>query len=268
VPVYNAEKYLVRCLDSLTAQTLNNIEILCVNDGSTDKSGEILNRYAERDARIRIFHQANKGPGAARNLGLDNAMGKYILFCDADDTLEPDACRECFAVIKNDQVDMVVFNSNLIEVDRTSINNKNFKGEYVPSVGQNNKGVLRKIDCIKVSVLCNIWGYLFRADLINHYGLRFTHYKNGEDAIFLTAYLMVVNTGFALDKKLYNYFAYKGSLTEGVYGKFNPWVIRFKHLFILLAYIFKFSIKNGIPFKMIYVFYWLFCTFVSRIKIQ
>jgi glycosyltransferase involved in cell wall biosynthesis len=266
VPVYNAEKYLVRCLDSLTEQTLNEIEILCVNDGSTDKSAEILNRYAEKDTRIRIFHQENKGPGVARNLALDNVKGKYILFCDADDTLEPDACRECFAVMISNDVDMVVFNTNLIEVDRTSTNNKNFKGEYTLLVEQNNKGILRKIDCIKISILSNIWGYLYRTDLINHYSLRFTHYRNGEDTIFLQSYLMIVKTGFALDKKLYNYFAYKGSLTDAVYSKYNPWFIRFNNLLILLYNAFKFSIKNKIPFKIIYVFYWLFHTLISRFK--
>jgi glycosyltransferase involved in cell wall biosynthesis len=266
VPVYNAEKYLVRCLDSLIAQTLNEIEILCVNDGSTDKSVEILNNYAERDSRIRIFHQENKGPGAARNLALDNVKGKYILFCDADDTLEPDACRECSTTMENNKVDMVVFNSNLIEVDRISINNKNFKGEYIPLVDENNKGILCKIDCIRISILCNVWGYLFRSDLINYYGLRFTHHKIAEDTIFLQSYLMIVKKGFALDKKLYNHFAYKGSLVDVVYSKYHPWFIRFNHLPRLLMNTFSFSLKNKIPLNEIYVFYWLFNTFISRLK--
>jgi glycosyltransferase involved in cell wall biosynthesis len=238
-----------------------------VNDGSTDKSVDILNGYAERDSRIRILHQQNKGPGAARNLALDNVKGKYILFCDADDTLEPDACRECFTAMENNKVDMVIFNTNLIEVDRVSINNKNFKGEYVPLVVQNNKGMLRKIDCIKISILCNIWGYLYRTDLINRYGLRFTHYKNAEDTIFLQSYLMIVKTGFALEKRLYNYFAYKGSLTDIEYNKYHPWFIRFKNLLRLLANTFEFALKKiKKPFNEIYVIYWLCHTLISRFK--
>jgi glycosyltransferase involved in cell wall biosynthesis len=264
--VYNAEKYLVRCLDSLTAQTLNEIEILCVNDGSTDKSVEILDRYAERDSRIRIFHQENKGPGAARNLALDNAKGRYILFCDADDTLEPECCRECFTIIENYQVEMVVFNSNIIEVDRRSINNKNFKGDYIQLYRSNKSGMLYKTSLIKVSVLSKIWGYLFRTDLINHYNLRFAHYKSNEDAIFFQSYLMIVETGYALDKKLYNHFAHKGSLTDAVYSKYNPWEILFVNASVLLAHTFKFALKIKKPFKIIYVFYWLFNTFISRCK--
>jgi glycosyltransferase involved in cell wall biosynthesis len=215
---------------------------------------------------VHIFHQENKGPGAARNLALDNANGKYILFCDADDTLEPEACRECFVVIESNDVDMVVFNSNLIEVDRISINNKNFKGEYVPLVWQNNKRILNKMDCIKISVLSNVWSYLFRSDLINHYRLRFAPYKFNEDVIFLQSYLMITKSGYALKKRLYNHFAHKGSLVDTVYSKYNPWFIRFVNAFILVANTFKFSLKNKILFNEIYVFYWLCNTFISRLK--
>jgi glycosyltransferase involved in cell wall biosynthesis len=266
VPVYNAEKYLVRCLDALTAQTLNEIEILCVNDGSTDKSVEILNRYAERDSRVRIFNQENKGPGVARNLALDNAKGKYILFCDSDDTLEPDACRECFTAMENNKVDLVVFNSNLIEVDRVSISSKNIKGEYIPLVRSNNIGLLHKIDCINISILPYVWGYLFRTDLINRYALRFEPYRFSEDVIFLQSYIMIANSGYALEKRLYNHFAHKGSLVDAVYSKYNPWLIRFVNSCTLVASTFKFALKIKRPFSEIYVIYWLCHTLISRFK--
>lgn len=85
VPVYNVEKYLVRCLDSIVGQTYRNLEIILVNDGSTDNSGEICRQYAERDARIRLFTQENQGLSAARNTGLDHMNGEYIVFVDSDD---------------------------------------------------------------------------------------------------------------------------------------------------------------------------------------
>lgn len=80
VPVYNAEKYLHRCIDSILAQTFADFELLLIDDGSTDKSGEICDEYADKDARIRVFHKANGGVSSARNVGLDNALGEYICF--------------------------------------------------------------------------------------------------------------------------------------------------------------------------------------------
>lgn len=87
VPVYNVEKYLAECLDSICAQTLKNIEIICINDGSTDLSGDILAQYAARDSRIFVLNQENQGQSAARNNALDLARGKYISFVDSDDVI-------------------------------------------------------------------------------------------------------------------------------------------------------------------------------------
>ena len=85
VPVYNVEKYLSECLDSIINQTLKDIEVICVNDGSTDSSLSILQDYASKDDRIKIIDKKNEGLGYTRKVGLDNAIGDYILFCDSDD---------------------------------------------------------------------------------------------------------------------------------------------------------------------------------------
>lgn len=85
VPVYNVEKYLPRCIDSILAQTFKNFELLLIDDGSKDKSGEICDEYAKKDNRIKVFHKENGGVSSARNIGLDNANGEWICFCDADD---------------------------------------------------------------------------------------------------------------------------------------------------------------------------------------
>ena len=90
VPVYNAEKYLPACLDSLLAQSLTDFELLLVDDGSRDASGAICDEYAVRDSRIRVFHIPNGGVSAARNLGLDHARGEFVVFVDADDRVMPD----------------------------------------------------------------------------------------------------------------------------------------------------------------------------------
>lgn len=85
IPVYNVEKYLRRCLDSVIAQTYQKLEIICVDDGSIDDSGKICDQYAVRDARIKVIHQENQGLSAARNRGIDAADGEYIAFVDSDD---------------------------------------------------------------------------------------------------------------------------------------------------------------------------------------
>ena len=94
VPVYNSAHFLPRCLDSICTQTYRNLEIICVNDGSTDGSAAILDEYAARDARIKVIHQENAGVSVARNAGLDTATGEYVTFVDADDWLEPDMFEE------------------------------------------------------------------------------------------------------------------------------------------------------------------------------
>lgn len=113
VPVYNTEKYLSRCLDSICGQTYQNLELLCVNDGSTDGSASILEEYAAKDPRIHIFNQPNAGPATARNTGLQHAKGKWITGVDSDDYLEPDAYEYALKA-EAENVDIICFGTNII----------------------------------------------------------------------------------------------------------------------------------------------------------
>ena len=108
VPVYNVEKYLHRCLDSVIAQTYQNLEIICVDDGSIDESGRICDQYAVRDARIKVIHQENQGLSAARNRGLDVAEGEYIAFVDSDDYILEDMYKKMLDKLLNYNVDLCV----------------------------------------------------------------------------------------------------------------------------------------------------------------
>ena len=111
IPVYNVEKYLPECLDSIVNQTLKDIEVICINDGSTDDSLKILEKYAEKDDRIKIINRKNCGQTYTRKIGLDNAVGKYILFCDSDDYYsELTAFEELYNYIEKVKVDVVIFN--------------------------------------------------------------------------------------------------------------------------------------------------------------
>ena len=108
VPVYNKAPYLAACLESILAQTLRSLELICVDDGSTDGSREILDRFAQRDPRVKVIcHDSNRGAAAARNLGLDAANGEFVQFTDADDLLDPDALRVLTTAARADTVPIV-----------------------------------------------------------------------------------------------------------------------------------------------------------------
>ena len=109
VPVYNTELYLNQCVDSLLAQTLKNVEFIFVDDGSTDRSVEILKEYQQKDPRITILQQKNQFAGVARNNGMKAATGKYIIFVDSDDFFEPTMLEEAFNCAEANQAEIVAF---------------------------------------------------------------------------------------------------------------------------------------------------------------
>ena len=108
IPVYNISRYLPQCLDSVISQTYQNIEIIMINDGSTDDSGSICDQYAQRDGRIHVFHTPNRGPGAARNLGLENARGQFVSFIDSDDWIGPQTIEILLGAAQETEADIVI----------------------------------------------------------------------------------------------------------------------------------------------------------------
>lgn len=115
VPVYNVEKYLRRCLDSIIGQTYQNLEILCIDDGSIDNSGEICEQYAARDARIKVIHQENQGLSTARNRGLDTATGEYIAFVDSDDYIAADVLEQLYQSAVSSDATCVICGYNCVD---------------------------------------------------------------------------------------------------------------------------------------------------------
>lgn len=110
VPVYKVEQFLPKCIESLTHQTLRDIEIILVDDGSPDQCGHICDQYAQEDARIQVIHKVNGGVSAARNDGLEKATGEYIIFCDSDDWMEKDACEKLYNKAVSTDSDIVIAN--------------------------------------------------------------------------------------------------------------------------------------------------------------
>lgn len=181
VPIYNAEKYLSRCIDSILSQTFENFELLLIDDGSTDKSGVICDKYAEIDSRIEVFHKLNGGVSSARNLGLENAQGKWIIFIDSDDWVQNSLWHDCY----NSEVDLIITSFVDIRGDNNTILSNSILlnvdvGKYLQSkIGENIfRGPIAK---------------LFKRDIINKNKLRFDDkIKLGEDTLFVRQYMMWV----------------------------------------------------------------------------
>lgn len=140
VPVYNVEKYLEECVESLLGQTLKEIEILLIDDGSTDSSGDICERYAQQYGNISIIHKENGGQGSARNVGILNVQGKYVYYMDSDDILEKDALQFLYDEAEKAQLDVILFSAvcfseeaeleyNPDEYQRTKLLNEVMSGE-------------------------------------------------------------------------------------------------------------------------------------------
>ncbi|MCD7777446.1 MAG: glycosyltransferase family 2 protein [Clostridiales bacterium] len=130
VPIYNVEKYLDRCIDSLINQTLKDIEIILVDDGSPDKCPEICDKYADLDKRIKVIHKKNGGVSAARNDGLSAASGDWVIFCDSDDWMEKDACEILYSLGEEKGVDIAIGDINLIRGEE-AVYNRFFADEFV-----------------------------------------------------------------------------------------------------------------------------------------
>ena len=112
IPVYNVEKYLRECVDSVLAQTYQNIEVILVDDGANDSSGEICNEYSTREGQVQIIHKKNGGQSSARNIGIKYSLGEFILFVDSDDLIRCDLVEKCVSYAKHNNTDVVFFNAD------------------------------------------------------------------------------------------------------------------------------------------------------------
>lgn len=211
VPVCNVEPYLRKCLDSLLAQTLREIEVICVDDGSTDGCPAILEEYAKRDGRIRTFREDNAGQSAARNRGLDEAQAEFVMFCDADDWAEPTWCEELHgAMIGRPGIDLVVARAS---IDGTCSRKRR------QALEANQKlrfgGVRRASADLFPRVDHAIWMKIFRRSLIERFAIRFPVGEFCEDWSFSYAYLSVCGNVRFLDRILYHYVQREGSTLNG-----------------------------------------------------
>lgn len=201
VPVYNAENTLNRCVDSILNQTFTDFELLLIDDGSIDQSGKISDEYAAKDQRIKVFHKENGGVSSARNIGLDNAKGEWITFCDSDDFVFPNWLKH-FVDNISDEIDLVC---QAFECNKPLVHE--FKNKRIFGLtykGHVQDGVLL-LD--KNHILGYLWTKLFRRSIIVSKKIFFdTRYNYWEDQEFCFRYFSCVNNIVCIEKVGYYYF--------------------------------------------------------------
>ena len=207
VPIYNMEKYLSKCLDSLLDQTLQHIEIICVDDGSTDNSLKIIQKYAQKDKRIQYVHQKNQGVSAARNAGMKVSHASYLMFCDPDDWYDKNMCKKMYQAIVQNNVDFVCCGINIIyETDshlkKSDDNYYQIKFKGIQSACDD---IFPKID----GSLCN---KIFKKSLVNKYHIVFPVGLLYEDYCFFFKYFSISKNIYFIQEALYNYIRHLGSI--------------------------------------------------------
>lgn len=201
VPVYNSEKYLCECLDSVLSQNHSNFELICVDDGSTDASVDILRKYEGRDARIRVLVQENQGPGVARNVGLDASKGKYIYFLDSDDFIEPEMFARCITALEQSGDDIVAFAYNEYNME-TNTTRRSPWSKFLSDLPACS-GVWRDDPDHLFYIYQNVpWNKFFRNSFLKENNIRFQDIRLTEDLMFSASALIKANGISSIDKVL------------------------------------------------------------------
>lgn len=202
IPCYNVAEWVKKCLNSVLTQTYTNLEVIAVDDGSTDNTAEILKSYT--DYRLRIVTQRNKGVSAARNNGIDYATGDYIAFVDSDDWLEPDMYSRLYQAIVNENANVSVCNYNLAYDDRIERQySKLFNGA---TNIQDDTYIYFMKYCACAKPNNYIWTRLYDADLVKNSGVTFENYKLGDDVLFNFKLLPYIKRIAWIPEGYYNYY--------------------------------------------------------------
>ena len=205
IPVYNVEKYLKRCTDSILGQSYTDLEVILIDDGSTDSSGEICDQIMQADPRVKVIHKKNGGVSSARNCGLDLCTGAYVSFADADDWMHPDMLRDMIAAIEAHEADFAVCKEQHVTEGPS--------GELVFSEAKrwdsisgqlavDRDGVYQKV----FAQTATLWNKVFRRDLIGEKRLD-TSLRYGEDCAFVLDVLNNANRAVIVPEVYYNYFS-------------------------------------------------------------
>lgn len=211
VPVYKAENYIHRCIDSILSQSHTDFELLLIDDGSPDNCGAICDEYAAKDSRVRVFHKANGGVSTARNYGVEKSLGQWITFVDSDDYVHPDFLSSLYS---RHDADFIVGSSQVVGSDEV------WRG--VLDDTYYDKEALRD-SVVSLCMSINFqtpWGKLFRADIIRDNNIIFNEKIHlGEDSLFVLSYLLYTNTVQTCSRP---YYFYERGNVSGLSQNFYP----------------------------------------------
>ena len=216
VPVYNVEKYLSRCVDSILNQTFTDFELILVDDGSTDNSAKICDEYAEKDCRIKVIHKENGGVSSARNVGLENAVGEYIMFCDSDDFVDKDWIKILLFYAKKNPTSLINCEYCNYLINKDVINYpKTYNVEEATHIDIDQYFYFYKNNYSQF-----VWNRIFCSETIMINDIRFDEkIKVGEDALFILEYLKYCTDFLYIPKCLY----YWVNNSESASRKYEPY---------------------------------------------
>lgn len=204
VPIYKAELYLRRCIQSIINQTYTDFELILVNDGSPDKSGIICDKYAKIDPRIKVIHKPNEGPSSSRNQGLSHASGEWIVFIDADDYVDPEYLATLHYCNPNNNIKLLVMEDNrhiTIEGKETERKYSRYNNKLI-NIGEEQDYIVNN----RLLHHFAIYGKLFSNEIIKTYKIKFNpKVKHCEDALFFHEYLLHIKQIYLSSSICYNY---------------------------------------------------------------
>lgn len=207
IPVYNAEKGLARCVDSILSQTYSNIELILVNDGSTDNSLQMCNTYALQDSRVRVLSIENSGSGPARNRGIQESTGKYIYFPDSDDQIDPLTIEQCVKWLNEYDSDLLVFGFKEIletgeHIRTVKYPTDSFDGEFVRMNYHQFFGMTSQY-CIQGAP----WNKFFTLSVVKEHNIEYPPLRRHQDEGFICRYVQYTKRVSFVDDVLYTYYA-------------------------------------------------------------
>lgn len=214
MPVYNGEKYLKECLNSLVNQTFKDIEIICVNDCSKDSSLEILNFYAQKDNRVKIINQeTNQGQSIGRNIGIQASQGEYIMFIDQDDWYELNTCEEAYNQIKANDNDLLIF--NIRYHDAKNGNNWIDGDRLQPFSTVIDEPVIKPYELgTNIFFSSYIWCQIYKKEFLKKYNVHFYKSRQADDVPFFIKAIANAQSISIINKPFYNYRIYPAQTTS------------------------------------------------------
>jgi glycosyltransferase involved in cell wall biosynthesis len=207
IPVFNDEKNISRCIDSVLSQTYTDFECLIIDDGSTDKTSSICDEYSKKDSRIKVFHKKNEGISKTRQYGIDHANGEYIYFIDSDDWIESSFVSCMIVIINNNKHDLIFF-----DYIKNYTNNKNIYKSQNPFSLDNNL-IIKLI--LEKKILSCTWNFLYKKEYIINNKVFFNKKINyGEDTLFILELMLKNPNIFYINKAYYHHFINESSYTR------------------------------------------------------